>query len=55
MRRLSSLKQAFASKEEFKAFVKTKDAPSEGVAYFNEDLLPTPPGNFLDIKFTAHC
>jgi hypothetical protein len=43
MKRLHNFRQAFSSKEEFKAFVKTKEAPAEGTAYFNEDLLPTPP------------
>ncbi|KAI1337790.1 putative allantoin permease [Xylariaceae sp. FL0016] len=37
------IKTAFSSSQEFKRFVRTKEAPPEGKAYFNEDLLPTPP------------
>ncbi|KAL4969789.1 nucleobase cation symporter-1 family protein [Aspergillus stella-maris] len=28
-----------------KKYMQTKEAPEEGAAYFNEDLLPTPPGD----------
>ncbi|KAK8057540.1 permease for cytosine/purines- uracil- thiamine- allantoin-domain-containing protein [Apiospora saccharicola] len=37
------VKTAFSSKEEFKKALLAPDAPPEGAAYFNEDLLPTPP------------
>jgi hypothetical protein len=43
MNYVERVKKAAASKEEFKRFVQTKEAPAEGKAYFNEDLLPTPP------------
>lgn len=36
-------KQATRSKEDLKNFLQTKEAPAKGHAYFNEDLLPTPP------------
>ncbi|KAL4799633.1 permease for cytosine/purines, uracil, thiamine, allantoin-domain-containing protein [Aspergillus venezuelensis] len=29
-----------------KKCIQTKEAPEEGAAYFNEDLLPTPPGDY---------
>ncbi|KAF3026797.1 hypothetical protein E8E14_014900 [Neopestalotiopsis sp. 37M] len=37
------VKAAFASPQAFKESVRVPDAPIEGSAYFNEDLLPTPP------------
>lgn len=40
---MQKLRGAFTSRQKFKAFIQTKDAPAEGAAYFNEDLLPTPP------------
>jgi hypothetical protein len=42
MKYVERVKRAAASKEEFKRLVQTKEAPAEGKAYFNEDLLPTP-------------
>lgn len=39
----SRVKTAFSSPRAFKEAVKVADAPAEGSAYFNEDLLPTPP------------
>ncbi|KAK2001953.1 putative uracil transporter [Colletotrichum falcatum] len=43
MLRVQRLGRAVSSKHEFKRFIQTKEAPEEGAAYFNEDLLPTPP------------
>ncbi|KAK2015879.1 putative allantoin permease [Colletotrichum eremochloae] len=43
MLRTKRLRRAVSSKQEFKRFVQTKEPPQEGTAYFNEDLLPTPP------------
>ncbi|KAK8015533.1 permease for cytosine/purines- uracil- thiamine- allantoin-domain-containing protein [Apiospora marii] len=40
---MRKVKTAFSSKEEFKKALLAPDAPPEGAAYFNEDLLPTPP------------
>jgi NCS1 family nucleobase:cation symporter-1 len=37
------IKEATSSKEEFVRALETKEWPKEGKAYFNEDLLPTPP------------
>ncbi|KAF4340516.1 allantoin transport [Fusarium beomiforme] len=37
------IKEAASSKKEFKRFLETKEWPEEGEAFFNEDLLPTPP------------
>ncbi|KAK8117629.1 permease for cytosine/purines- uracil- thiamine- allantoin-domain-containing protein [Apiospora kogelbergensis] len=37
------VKTTFSSREEFKKALLAPDAPAEGAAYFNEDLLPTPP------------
>ncbi|KAK7990958.1 hypothetical protein PG990_015238 [Apiospora arundinis] len=37
------VKAAFSSREEFRKALLAPDAPPEGAAYFNEDLLPTPP------------
>lgn len=37
------IKQATSSKKEFVRFLETKEWPEQGKAYFNEDLLPTPP------------
>ncbi|KAH6661146.1 putative allantoin permease [Truncatella angustata] len=37
------VKAAFASPRAFKEAIKVRDAPPKGSAYFNEDLLPTPP------------
>jgi nucleobase:cation symporter-1, NCS1 family len=37
------VKTALASPRAFKDAIKVRDAPVEGSAYFNEDLLPTPP------------
>lgn len=36
-------KSAFSSPRAFKDAIKVPDAPVNGSAYFNEDLLPTPP------------
>ena len=38
------LKRAVSSREELVKFIETKEWPEEGKAFFNEDLLPTPPG-----------
>lgn len=44
---LTRLKRACLSRQEFKQFIQTREHPEEGTAYFNEDLLPTPPGQLL--------
>ncbi|KAK6062732.1 allantoin transport [Seiridium cupressi] len=41
---VEKVKTAFASPKAFKEAIKVADAPAEGSAYFNKDLLPTPPG-----------
>ncbi|KAH8174152.1 hypothetical protein LIA77_05571 [Sarocladium implicatum] len=40
---IKRLKAATSSKKELKRFLETKEWPEEGEAFFNEDLLPTPP------------
>ncbi|KAL4948135.1 permease for cytosine/purines, uracil, thiamine, allantoin-domain-containing protein [Aspergillus filifer] len=35
-----------------KKYILTKEAPEEGAAYFNEDLLPTPPGDSYNLGAT---
>ncbi|KAL3431355.1 permease for cytosine/purines, uracil, thiamine, allantoin-domain-containing protein [Aspergillus tetrazonus] len=35
-----------------KKYVQTRDAPEKGAAYFNEDLLPTPPGSSYNLGAT---
>ncbi|KAK9790449.1 putative Allantoin permease [Seiridium cardinale] len=40
---VEKVKTAFASPKAFKEAIKVADAPAEGSAYFNKDLLPTPP------------
>lgn len=37
------VRTAFSSRQAFKKAIRAPDAPDEGSAYFNEDLLPTPP------------
>ncbi|KAF4871735.1 Allantoin permease [Colletotrichum siamense] len=43
MGQTTRLRRAFSSRKEFKQFIQTKEHPDDGPAYFNEDLLPTPP------------
>ncbi|KZL77821.1 allantoin transporter, partial [Colletotrichum tofieldiae] len=45
MSRVARFRRAVASPQEFKRFIRTKEHPIEGPAYFNEDLLPTPSAN----------
>jgi hypothetical protein len=37
------LRRGMSSVQQFKVLIQTQEAPTEGKAYFNEDLLPTPP------------
>lgn len=43
MAAMHRLRRGLSSAQEFKVLIQTKEAPAEGKAYFNEDLLPTPP------------
>lgn len=40
---LQRVQRGLSSPQQFKVLIQTKEAPTEGSAYFNEDLLPTPP------------
>jgi nucleobase:cation symporter-1, NCS1 family len=53
--RVQRVKEAFSSPQAFKKAIQTPDAPAEGTAYFNEDLLPTPPDrrNWTTLNFFA--
>lgn len=44
-RYISRTKEVFSSKAAFHNAIKVKGAAAEGEIRYNEDLLPTPPGN----------
>lgn len=50
---LQRLRRGLSSPQQFKILIQTKDVPTEGTAYFNEDLLPTPPGLSYPLSFTV--
>lgn len=43
MATIRSIRKGLSSREALKTLIQTKEAPVQGTAYFNEDLLPTPP------------
>lgn len=40
---MATIRKALSSRQGLKSLIQTKEAPVQGTAYFNEDLLPTPP------------
>jgi hypothetical protein len=51
---MQRIKRAASSKKELVQFLQTREWPDEGKAFFNEDLLPTPPGMcFADRKIES--
>lgn len=43
MATIRRLGKGLSSPQDFKTLIQTREAPAQGTAYFNEDLLPTPP------------
>ena len=49
--RLNDAKVGFSSKKNLYNYLQTKEAPEKGtIATYNEDLLPTPPGQWGNSK-----